>query len=113
MASSSSSPTRAAAIAEADRREKGLSSVEPDAPEAAYVVALHLLGPGKKWRLAAEPEQTLQGRLEPGAPVDQQIEAFLDHRNESQAVSSRQRAQPEGGIGLAFGYGQCGVGLAP
>jgi len=85
-------------------------------------VATHLSGPGRvvalqRFRLRreggrpAEAEEPLEGRLEPGSPVDEEVEPLPNDRDETELVLVRQASQAERRIGLAVEHGDCRVGL--
>ena len=81
------------------------TGVEMDYTEAAHVVACQLRRLVCERRGLTEPYKALHGRLEPGAPLHQQIEALPHDRNEGQPVLVGDPQQSERRIGLTFQYG--------
>ena len=84
-----------------------------DAAEGGGGVALRLRQPSPERRRSAEVEQGLERRLEPRAPVDEQVEPLVDHRHERKTIAGGERLETEGDLGLALEHRQRRLALGP
>ncbi len=82
-----------------------------DLTESADVVTLQFLSLLGERRGKTETEKTLHRRLEPGAPLYQQVEALPHDRQERESALPCHPEQAECRIGFAFQHRQGGIGF--